>query len=42
MWKAGTLAGSDTAEWAAIFMIMIIPFAFTPWSYVFKTYILGK
>ncbi|MBO6794122.1 MAG: hypothetical protein JJ895_09430 [Balneolaceae bacterium] len=42
MWKAGTLAGSDTAEWAAIFMIMIIPFAFTPWNYVFKTYILGK
>ncbi len=42
LWKTGFLAGSEAEGWAQIFIIMVIPLIFTPWNYVFKTYVLGK
>ncbi|MGH1335166.1 MAG: hypothetical protein ACRBFS_03495 [Aureispira sp.] len=42
LWSANQLAGSEYEEWTYTFLILIIPFLFTPWGYVFKHYILGK
>ena len=42
LWSNNQLAGTEAEGWASAFIIMIIPALFTPWRYVFKTYILGK
>lgn len=42
LWKNGQLAGSEAEDWMQIFMLIVIPIIFTPWKYVFKTYVLGK
>ncbi|NBC25047.1 MAG: hypothetical protein GVX78_05475 [Bacteroidetes bacterium] len=42
LWKDAKLSGSEAEGWAQIFMLIIIPIIFTPWKYVFKTYVLGK
>ncbi|WP_422859681.1 hypothetical protein ACOKFD_01755 [Flagellimonas sp. S174] len=42
LYKKGQLAVSEAADWVPIFMLIIIPMIFTPWQYVFKTYVLGK
>lgn len=42
LWKNGTLAGSEAEDWTQTFMLIVIPVVFTPWRYVFKTYVLGK
>lgn len=42
LWTKEQLAGTEAADWAQVFMIMIIPFIFVPWRYVFRTYILGQ
>ena len=42
LWKSGKLAGSDAEEWSQIFMLIVIPIIFTPWKYIFKTYVLGE
>lgn len=42
LWKNGTLEGSEAQGWAQVFIWIIIPMIFTPWSYVFKTFVLGK
>ena len=42
LWENGNLAGSEAEGWVPIFMLIIVPIIFTPWKYVFKTYILGK
>lgn len=42
LWTNGTLVGSEAEGWVPIFMLIIIPIIFTPWKYVFKTYVLGK
>jgi hypothetical protein len=36
------LAGTVYEEWTYAFILLIIPFLFTPWGYVFNHYILGK
>ncbi|WP_411030155.1 hypothetical protein [Spongiimicrobium sp. 3-5] len=42
LWKNEKLVGSEAEDWVQIFMLIIIPVIFTPWKYVFKTYVLGK
>lgn len=42
LWSRGELAGSEAEGWASAFIILIVPFVFTPWKYVFRTYVLGK
>ena len=42
LWKNGTLVGSEAEGWANIFILIIFPIIFTPWKYVFKTFVLGK
>ncbi len=42
LWSGGALAGSEAEGWAQTFGLVIIPIIFTPWVYVFKTYILGR
>ena len=42
LWSKGLLAGTEAEGWAQTFIIMIVPLIFTPWRYVFKTYVLGK
>jgi hypothetical protein len=42
LWSNGQLAGTEAEGWAQIFILIVIPIIFTPWGYVFKTYILGK
>ncbi|TGV04721.1 hypothetical protein [Flavivirga rizhaonensis] len=42
LWVNGNIAGTRVEGWAQIFIIMLIPLIFTPWKYVFKTYVLGK
>lgn len=42
LWFANQLSGSDYEEWTYTFLILIIPFLFTPWGYVLNHYILGK
>lgn len=42
LWSEGRLTGSATEGWAQIFIMILIPMIFTPWGYVFRTYILGK
>lgn len=42
LWKNGNLAGSEAEELTQIFILIAIPIIFTPWRYVFKTYVLGK
>lgn len=42
LWKTGNLAGTEAGDWAQIFMLIVIPIIFTPWVYVFKTFVLGK
>ncbi len=42
LWKAGQLSGTDAADWTPIFLIILIPMIFTPWKYVFKTFVLGR
>lgn len=42
LWKNGAFVGSEAEDWAQIFMLIIVPIIFTPWKYVFKTYVLGK
>lgn len=42
LWKSGKLIGSEAEGWAQIFILIVIPIIFTPWKYVFKTYVLGK
>lgn len=41
LWNNNQLAGSIYEEWTFTFLILIIPFLFTPWGYVFNHYILG-
>lgn len=40
IWQNGNLEGSEAEGWAQIFMLIIIPIIFTPWRYVFRTYVL--
>lgn len=42
LWESGQLAGSEAEGWAQTFIIMIIPLIFTPWKYVYNSYLLGK
>ncbi len=42
LWRNGQLAGSDAEGWTQIFILIIVPILFTPWNYVFKTYVLGR
>ncbi|MDC6364530.1 MULTISPECIES: hypothetical protein [Flavobacteriaceae] len=42
LWRSGELIGSEAADWMQAFLPMIIPFIFTPWKYVFQTYVLGR
>ena len=42
LWKSEKLVGSEAEDWVPIFMLIIIPIVFTPWKYVFRTYVLGK
>lgn len=42
LWAKDQLAGSDAEGWAQVFIIIVIPILFTPWKYVFRTYVLGK
>ena len=42
LWSSGQLAGSEAEGWAQAFVLVIVPILFTPWAYVFRTYILGK
>jgi len=42
LWSNGQLAGSIYEEWTYTFLILIIPFLFTPWGYVFHHFILGR
>lgn len=42
LWQTGQLSGSDAADWTPIFMLIIIPILFTPWRFVFETYVLGR
>jgi hypothetical protein len=42
LWTEDRLAGSEASGWAQVFIIVLIPVLFTPWNYVFKTYILGS
>ena len=42
LWKNGKLTGGEAEDWVPVFMSIIIPIVFTPWKYVFKTYVLGK
>ncbi len=42
LWSSNQLAGSIYEEWTFTFMILIIPFLFTPWGYVFNYFILGR
>ena len=42
LWSSGTLEGSEAEGWAQIFILIGIPILFTPWKYVFNTFVLGK
>ncbi|WP_422081933.1 hypothetical protein [Ulvibacterium sp.] len=42
LWKNGTLTGNEAEDWVPVFMLIIVPIIFTPWKYVFETYVLGK
>lgn len=42
LWLNNQLAGSVYEEWTFTFLILIVPFLFTPWGYVFDYYILGR
>lgn len=42
LWTQDQLMGSAYETWTFTFMLLIIPFLFTPWKYVFNSYILGK
>ena len=42
LWQSDKLAGSEAEGWAQVFILIIIPMLFTPWKYVFRTYVLGK
>lgn len=42
LWREGRLAGSPAEGWAQIFIMIIVPMIFTPWKYVWNTYVLGK
>ena len=42
LWQNGTLAGSEAEGWAQVFILIVIPMLFTPWKYIFRTYVLGK
>ncbi len=42
LWSHGELAGTAAEAWTQTFGLVIVPIIFTPWGYVFKTYILGK
>lgn len=42
LWSTGQLAGSKAEGWAEIFIMILVPIVFTPWKYVFNTYVLGR
>lgn len=42
LWKAGTLAGSQSDEMAHIFIGAPFIILIVPWVYVFKTFVLGS
>jgi hypothetical protein len=42
LWRNGNLTGNEAEDWVPVFMLISIPMLFTPWKYVFKTYVLGK
>lgn len=42
LWASGRLAGSPAEGWAQIFIMIIVPMIFTPWRYVFRTFVLGR
>ncbi|MDF1697880.1 MAG: hypothetical protein P1U56_18675 [Saprospiraceae bacterium] len=42
LWTDNQLAGSVYEEWTFTFLILIIPFLFAPWGYIFNHFILGK
>lgn len=42
LWAKEQLAGSSAEGWAQVFIIIVIPMLFTPWRYIFRTYVLGK
>ena len=42
LWSEEQLSGTEAEGWARIFILIVIPVLFTPWKYVFKTYVLGK
>ncbi|MEM1124068.1 MAG: hypothetical protein AAGJ18_26765 [Bacteroidota bacterium] len=42
LWQTEQLAGTAAGDWSQIFLIMVVPMLFTPWRYVFKTFVLGR
>lgn len=42
LWSADQLAGTRAAGWASIFIMIVVPMLFTPWKYVFNTFVLGR
>lgn len=42
LWSADLLAGTRAAGWASIFIMIVVPMLFTPWKYVFNTFVLGR
>ncbi len=42
LWMQGQLAQSEAAEWTPIFILIVVPMIFTPWGYVFRSYVLGR
>lgn len=42
LWKTDQLSGTEAGEWTQVFIIVLLPMVFTPWRYVFETFILGR
>jgi hypothetical protein len=41
LWRAGTLAGTQTAEIASSFLALPLLMAVVPWGYAWRTYVVG-
>ena len=42
LWSSDQLVGSNAEGWFEAFIIVVIPFLFAPWRYIFRTYVLGR
>ncbi len=42
LWRTDQLSGTEAGEWTQIFIIVLLPMIFTPWKYVFETFVLGR